>query len=219
MVLGTCSRVSIQAAKRITIRQITILFFLSFLMVCALASSADPASSEGSAIDRPPEWATEMAEAPGLTNFFKVSDDLYRGAQPEEEGFANLKKLGIKTVVNLRTLHSDRKDTANVGLKYVHIKVQAWEGEDDEVIEFLQVVTDPENHPVFLHCQHGADRTGVMTAVYRMAIQGWSKEKSIREMTEGGYGFHSVWQNLIDYVEDLDIDQVKARAGLGSAPQ
>lgn len=82
------------------------------------------------------------------------------------------------------------------------------------MVEFLKVIAESENHPVFLHCQHGADRTGVMSAVYRIVVQGWSKEAAIREMTEGGYGFHSVWLNLIDYVENLDIEDLKARAGI-----
>ena len=92
--------------------------------------------------------------------------------------------------------------------------VQAWEGEDEEVIDFLKVATDPARWPVFVHCQHGADRTGTMYAIYRIAIEGWSKEDAIGEMTEGEFGFHSVWYNLITYIQELDIETIKQKAGV-----
>ena len=78
-------------------------------------------------------------------------------------------------------------------------------------MEFLKVATDPKRQPVFVHCQHGADRTGTMCAIYRLVEQGWSKDEAIREITDGGYGFHSVWQNLIKYLRNLDVKAIKAR--------
>lgn len=53
-----------------------------------------------------------------------------------------------------------------------------------------------------------------MTAVYRVAVQGWSKPAAIREMTQGGYGYHAVWRNLVEYLEQLDVDRIKREAGL-----
>jgi len=151
---------------------------------------------------------------PGLPNFYRVSDGLYRGAQPNREGFRELKALGIKTVVNLRSYHSDRANAEAAGLGYEHIFMKAWHPEDDEVVRFLRIVGDRSKAPVFVHCQHGADRTGVMIAIYRVAIQGWSKDEAIAEMTGPGFGFHSLWRNLITYVRDLDIAALKERAGL-----
>ena len=60
--------------------------------------------------------------------------------------------------------------------------------------------------PVFVHCQRGADRTGLAVAVYRVAVEGWSKEKAIEEMVRGGYDFSPVWGNLVTYVEELDVE-------------
>jgi len=186
----------------------------SILALLLVACSGGPPPDKAAAVDRPGHWATPMGDSPGLSNFFRVSDQLYRGAQPDEEGFMQLKALGVKTVVNLRTFNSDSEECEEAGLRYIHISVQAWDREDEEVVEFLRVVTDPENQPVFVHCLHGADRTGVMSAVYRIAIQEWSKEQAIQEMTEGGFGFHSVWQNLIDHVEELDVARVKELSGV-----
>ena len=55
-----------------------------------------------------------------------------------------------------------------------------------------------------------------MCAIYRIAVQGWTKDEAIREMTEGGYGFHEVWENLIDFIQALDVDAVRAKAGIKS---
>ena len=159
-------------------------------------------------IDVQKKWA-ERIELPGLSNLHKVSDDLYRGAQPTAEGMKELEKLGVKTVVNLRSLHSDSDEIKDTGLTYEHIVMTTLNVQDKDVIRFLQIVTDPSRTPVFVHCQHGADRTGTMCAIYRTAVQGWSKDKAIEEMTKGGFGFHSYWQNLPDYVQKLDIEEIK----------
>ncbi|MHC4204870.1 MAG: dual specificity protein phosphatase family protein [Planctomycetota bacterium] len=159
------------------------------------------------------KWA-ERIELPGLPNLNKVSDDLYRGAQPTAEGMKELEKLGIKTVVNLRSLHSDRDEIKDTALAYEHINMTTWKVEDEDVVRFLRIVTDPNRTPVFVHCQHGADRTGTVCAVYRIAVQGWSKGEALSEMTEGGFGFHSIWQNLPDYVRKLDVEDIKNRTNL-----
>jgi protein tyrosine/serine phosphatase len=167
------------------------------------------------AADRATNWAVRV-EKTGLPNFHKVSDTLYRGAQPDAEGFRQLKALGIKTVVNLRSFHSDRDEMGDVRLRSEHIWFKAWHAEDHEVVRFLKIVTDTNHTPVFVHCQHGADRTGTMCAIYRLAVQGWTKDAAIQEMTEGGYGYHTVWTNLITYLRKLDIEALKKQAGLGS---
>ena len=127
---------------------------------------------------------------------------------------AELVSMGIRTVVNLRALHSDRDEIGKLPLGYEHISAKAWHAEDEDVIRFLKIVTNPEKQPIFVHCQHGADRTGTMTAVYRIVIQGWSKDNAIAEMTQGDFGFHTIWQNLVRYVRELDVEKIRAGAGL-----
>ena len=153
-------------------------------------------------------------DLPGVPNLYKVNDDLYRGAQPEDEGFGELKKLGIKTVLNLRTAHSDRDECEAAGLDYVHIHMQAWHAEDEDIVRFLRVVSDPARVPVFVHCRYGSDRTGVVMAAYRVIVDGWSREEAIREMTEGDFGFHAIWDNLEDYIREMDVEALRQEAGL-----
>ncbi|HUU01319.1 MAG TPA: tyrosine-protein phosphatase [Myxococcota bacterium] len=162
---------------------------------------------------RPVKWATSL-EKPGLPNLFKVSDDLYRGAQPEDLGFAELVKLGVKTVVNLRALHSEREELDKTSMNYRHIKFSTFHPEEEDVVAFLKILADPAKRPVFVHCQHGSDRTGMMTAYYRIVFQGWTKEEAIREMTTGGYGFHSIWQNLVKFIRKSDIEKIRKASGI-----
>ncbi|MGA1795891.1 MAG: fused DSP-PTPase phosphatase/NAD kinase-like protein [bacterium] len=163
---------------------------------------------------RPAHWAQPL-EYEGLPNLYKVSDDLYRGAQPTAEGMRRLKELGIKTVINLRTFHSDKDEIDDTGLENEHIRVGAWYPSEKDIVHFLQIVTDKERTPVFVHCMHGADRTGVMVAVYRVVVCGWSKQDAIAEMTTGGFGYHRIWTHLVKLIEDLDADAIREKVGIG----
>lgn len=156
---------------------------------------------------RPASWATRI-ERPGLPNLHRVSPTLYRGAQPTDDGWAELARMGVKTVLSLRAFHGDRIPE-NVDLQYERISVKSWHPETEDVVRFLRIVTNAEKQPVFVHCEHGADRTGTMNAIYRIVVEGWSKADAIHEMTTGGYGFHPVWQNLVRYIEDLDVESVR----------
>jgi len=162
---------------------------------------------------RPAEWARKV-EVSGAPNLHKVSDVLYRSAQPTAAGMRGLKKLGVNTIVNLRSFHSDRDEIGDTGLAYEHIYMKAWHPEEKEVVRFLQIVSNPKRTPILVHCLHGADRTGTMCAVYRIALQGWTKDAALKEMTEGGYGFHEVFANLEPWIRALDIERVRKKAGL-----
>jgi protein tyrosine phosphatase (PTP) superfamily phosphohydrolase (DUF442 family) len=167
----------------------------------------------GSPTLRPASWAEPMT-ADGVPNLFRVSATLYRSAQPSGEGMKNLERLGVKTVVNLRSFHSDRDEIEGGTLRREHLTMKAWHPEEKEAVAFLRMVTDPERLPILVHCQHGADRTGTMVALYRIAVQGWSKEEALDEMTRGGFGFHEIWTNLPPWIMALDIDRIRKEAGL-----
>ena len=77
------------------------------------------------------------------------------------------------------------------------------------MIKFLRIATTPSMQPVLVHCQHGSDRTGTMVAIYRIVYQGWTKSQATDEMINGGFGFHPMWQNLLRYIEKLDVDKIK----------
>jgi len=155
-------------------------------------------------------------DLPGLPNFARLDDGLYRGAQPTAEGFARLKKMGVKTVANLRSLHSDREEMKGLGLDYAHISFKPFMAEDEDVTAFMKVATDPDRRPVLVHCQHGADRTGTMAAVYRVYVQGWSMERALKELP--AFGFHEIWANLPRYLADMDLADMKRQVEQASMP-
>ncbi len=174
---------------------------LSFLASCATVSK-DAASPRG------PSWATPI-QLEGVPNLYKVNENLYRSAQPTEEGIRNLQKMGIRTIVNLREFHDDKDEAKGTIIKRVDIPMVAWEIKDDQVIEALKHLNDPSGGPYLVHCLHGADRTGVVNAMYRIVHDKWDREQALDEMKNGGYGFHSVWTNIVDYVAKVDVDKIR----------
>jgi protein tyrosine/serine phosphatase len=122
-----------------------------------------------------------------LPNFGSVSNQLYRGAQPADGGFAELKKRGIDIVVNLRhepdEIVRERALVEAQGMRYVSIP---WRGKQDpkteQVAQFLSLLRENPDRRVFVHCERGAERTGVMVACYRMSREQWSPEQALNEM-------------------------------------
>jgi protein tyrosine/serine phosphatase len=162
---------------------------------------------------RPATWATKL-DRPGLSNFYEVTTNLYRGAQPTAKGMTELHAMGIKTILNLRSYHSDHHLASSGDFKLARLHMKPWHAEDEDVVAFLKIVSNTNNLPVFVHCQRGADRTGMVCAMYRIVICGWTKEAAIQEMKEGGFNFNTGWQNLVDYINKVDVEALKKRAGI-----
>ena len=164
-------------------------FAPSFLI--ALAVSSLTAAQSAPEHPQTAETATS-APAPrvkltGLPYFGTVSTQLYRGAQPEDSGFAELKKLGIGIVVNLRhepdEIARERGLVEQQGMQYVSIP---WRGKQDpkteNVAQFLELLRASPDKKVFVHCERGAERTGVMVACYRISSDRWTAEQALNEM-------------------------------------
>ncbi len=129
-----------------------------------------------------------------IENFGKVNDNYYRGSQPKGREFDDLKNFGIKTIVDLR---KDRLDEAEAwahaaGLQYIHIPLTTKRAATEEQTkEFLSIVNDDANWPVFVHCKGGRHRTGEMTAIYRITHDGWTADEAYKEMKK--YDFEDSW--------------------------
>jgi tyrosine-protein phosphatase SIW14 len=122
-----------------------------------------------------------------IDNFGQISDTYYRGAQPNARGFAELASLGVRTVIDLTSEdHGDEKLLVeHSGMKFYRIPLttSAWPSQSATTL-FLKLVNDPANQPVFVHCQGGRHRTGVMTAVYRMTHDSWTADQAVAEMKQ-----------------------------------
>ena len=199
--------------------------------LAALCGCAGPAPAPLSRPEPPPAAApatlpaalpstrpiASPGEVRGVGNFARVAPGLYRGSQPTAEGFAELKKLGVRTVVNLRFLHGDRDLLRGTGLRYAHIHALPWAPGDGDAAAFLKLLQDPSNYPVFVHCQHGADRTGYLVAVYRVVEQGWAMGDAVREMH--AFGSHPVWFQVAAYLRHFRAEGLRALVAGVRAPR
>lgn len=161
---------------------------------------------------RPSHWARPLPSL-GIENLHCITPTLFRSAQPEHESGGVLQDLGIKTIVSLRSFNADDEEfEQDHGLKLVRVPINTWHIRDHHVIEALQAILEAEKQGgVLLHCLHGADRTGVVSAMYRMAVQNWNKDAARQEMFYGGFGYHTVWRNIPKFIARVDPSAMKAQ--------
>ena len=131
----------------------------------------------------------------GIANFGRVSPLLWRGAQPDEPGIVNLHRLGVRTIINLRmpgdTWREEEATARAHGLAYYSVPLRGLSAPEDHQVAQVLALIASSPPPVFVHCEHGADRTGTIIAIYRMLHDGWTAAQAFAEAKQ--YGF-SMWQ-------------------------
>ena len=142
-------------------------------------------------------------ENPTITNFRKINEWFYRGGQPREDEYGQLVDLGVKTVICLRwnkkIIRREQEIVNEHDLEFVSIPLNYWRPpSQNEIEKFFSVLEDSSRRPVYLHCKHGSDRTGMLTAFYRIRLDGWSFEKAYEEMKNSG--FHKIKMHHFKYV-------------------
>ena len=157
---------------------------------------------------RPEKWA-QPVPGTSVKNLNRVTPQLYRSAQPDAAGMRELEKLGIRTVIDLRDLNDDKKEARGTKLRLYRVKMNAWHIEDEDVVRALALLRKTGDGPFLIHCHHGSDRTGVVCAMFRLVEQGWSREDTIRELKDGGYGFHTTWANIPHYLQKVDVGKIR----------
>lgn len=167
---------------------------------------------------RPADWAQPLLLA-GVPNLFVVADGFYRSAQPDAAGFAALAGLGVASVINLRRSLDDAPLAQGSGIRTLHVPIKTRaitaQGEAN-IVPALRALRDTlARGPVLVHCTHGADRTGMIAALYRMLEQGRSRSAAIAEMEQGGFGFHAIWANIPRYLQSVDLAALRAAVAAG----
>jgi protein-tyrosine phosphatase len=162
---------------------------------------------------RPVEWAQPVIGT-SLDNLFQVSPELYRSEQPGAGDVADLKALGIRSVLNLRENHQDTAVRGLSGFQVSQVAMDAGKVNRAQLLQALRTLRDAPK-PVLIHCWHGSDRTGVTVAAYRIVFQQWSNERAIDELKNGGFGYHAkLYKNLVSLLESIDGKQWRAELGL-----
>ncbi|WP_244850921.1 dual specificity protein phosphatase family protein [Caballeronia sp. SL2Y3] len=186
---------------------------VSSVVASMAAGALAPTPAKLTPSARPLNWAEPM-QFTRIENLHRITPSLYRSAQISASDLPQLHALGIRKIVSFRSFHSDEDLLAGSGIALQRIPMNTWHIRDQDMIAALKALRDVDRDgPVLIHCQHGADRTGLVSALYRVVYQGWSKEAAEDELLNGGYGFHPVWGNIKRYLEQVDVDWLRQQVG------
>jgi tyrosine-protein phosphatase SIW14 len=157
----------------------------------------------------------------GIHNFYKVDEHVYRGAQPTDEGFQYLAKIGVKTVIDLRGAGEGRRNEASVvtaaGMKYINVPMTGLTAPSEaEITKILGILEDGTTGPVFVHCQRGADRTGAVIASYRIEHDGWDNARALKEAMANGMSFFQLPRQ--SFIRNFQARTIEAKTAPAAEP-
>ena len=193
--------VSSPATKTSSAKTLALFLLISAALALGVVSYARPkdksnSKASGSAVD--------------VENFGQVTEFYYRGAQPKGDEYNQLASIGVKTIIDLRDDPKDyaRELTEHAGMKYVNFPLSDKDYPPPDAAEkFLSLVNDKENWPVYVHCAGGRHRTGAMTAIFRMTVQGWDANRAYEEMKDYDFykrfGHGDMKRYVFNYFRDI----------------
>src|SRR5262245_35120097 len=175
------------------------------------------------ALTAAPAWAgagervstDEALSAVHIDNFGKIDEHYFRGAQPQGDDFKALSTLGVKMIIDLAQEGASGEEAASraAGMRFVRIPMTTHEVPSPAVIaKFLSLVTDPANQPVYVHCIGGKHRTGVMTAIYRMTLDGWNASRAFAELKQYHFGADFLHPEFKEFVQTYVVPAASAAA-------
>ena len=179
-------------AHKARVRVLSACFVAVSFTVPAIAQTATPEASVSAALSRI-----------RIGNFGKINNNYYRGAQPKGSDYRDLAALGVKTIIDLQKDGPSNEAglVTGVGMKFFRIGMTTSEAPTDgQIAQFFEIVTNPANQPVYVHCAGGRHRTGTMTALYRMTFDGWNAAQAYTEMKQfrfEGFPDHPVLRNYV----------------------
>ena len=177
------------------------------VLILAAALSANVCAEN--AADMPMKWATPVKQD---ANLYRLDDKLYRSEQLTRSDAAAVQSLGIKSVINLRFFDRDDNETAlsGSGIALFNKPLLTWRIKPKHIAETLYLIEQRQKQgPVLIHCYHGADRTGLISGMYRVIYQNWPIEEAKREMQQGPYGYHSIWRNIANMFTEENVAKVR----------
>lgn len=149
-----------------------------------------------------------------IPNFGQVAPTYYRGGQPKGHDYADLAALGVKAVINLTSddaAGDERALATKAGLAYFQIPMTTHRVPTAiQLAEFLSIVNNASNQPVYVHCVGGRHRTGVMTAAYRITHDGWTADRAFKEMKRYKFGADFLHPEFKQFVYSYRPDTLRA---------
>ncbi len=194
----------------------------------ALAQASADALAMRAALDNPGERTTPDADSDiepleALGNFHEVAPGLYRSAQPNRDGYKQLKALGVKTLLSLKGADArEREEAGAEGLSVENVPMSGFaQPSFEQVDRALAIIADPAKRPLLVHCQLGKDRTGFVIASYRVVVEHVDEAKAVEEARSYGCcftPFGDLTKFLKDYRAHRETKKAPARAGAFRLP-
>ena len=137
-----------------------------------------------------PAPAPAQTDLAAIRNFLRVTPEFCTGGQPRVEHFEQLKKEGVKAVLNLRQPSEHRAEeeqeaATKAGLKYFNVPVNYQAPSEASVDEFLRITDDTANRPMFIHCT-AAIRVGAYWMIRRVLRDGLTWDAALAEARKVG---------------------------------
>ena len=176
-------------------KKLVIAGFVFVALSCAAESDIDKSYI-------PPETSVSDKQF----NFHIVDDDIWRSAQPSVESIAVMKMHGLKTIINLRGSEENHlwesRICDSLGIQYFHVPMDGREVPDTaDLNNILRIIENQQNQPIMYHCLGGKDRTGIVTAIYRLKNSDVSFEEVHKEMLMYGYN-EEEFPQLAEFVKN-----------------
>jgi uncharacterized protein (TIGR01244 family) len=123
----------------------------------------------------------------GIRNYTKVDASIGCAGATDPNAMTAIAARGYKAVLNLREADEDgaqipesKAAAEAAGLRFIHVPFKGSAPEDAVADEFLKVVTNTANQPLFINCG-SANRVGAMWLIKRMLVDHWPQERAVEE--------------------------------------
>ncbi len=174
----------------------TITYLITLMVVVCVTSLVSPrlVTAQNSTKDK------------DLPHFLRIDENYFRGAQPTVAGFRKLAEMGIQLVIDLRETTGERDEeeeklVTSLGMRYVNLSISTVHApEETRVQQFIGLLKESKNTPVFVHCWRGNDRTGLMTGIYRVEFYHWTADAAYQEMKDLGFSFSFLRRGMKSYL-------------------
>ena len=162
-----------------------------------------------------------------VCNFHQVDAQLYRGGRPRSSAYPKLVGIGVRTIINLEEPKFAMEEKAaidqlNSGLpsdrqiQFVSFPIAPAEideeGLSDGRLRELFGEIQASGKPIFLHCYHGKDRTGMVVALYRLLLN----QKSATDAYDEAYHYRF---SRKDHGLSRTLDRYKSAKRLRTLPR
>ena len=150
-----------------------------------------PIIAEGQQKDRAQLNQIEQSLKPDVPRVLCLDASFATGAQPSDKAFGKIAASGFHSVLSLRSpdegidLKRERSLVEKAGLRYFNIPVVSSAPQAAQADEFIRLVKEKSNHPMFINCA-SANRVGAFMMIYRVLEQGWDEEKALEEAIKIG---------------------------------